>query len=152
MAKVLTGLIVLILVVYGLAMAIPLDPEEQRPGLKLSGELAEDQVGDWSSYGGPNKIWVQTNTWYGVPHSVTTISFATNGAFYVPCRDCDTKRWPRNVARDPRVRLKINGELYDRTAVRITDAAELSQVQAVLGGMMGGGSAEGIAVFRMDPR
>ena len=150
MAKVLVIVIALVAVLYGAALSIPFDPNEQRPGTKLSGELAANPSPDLSTYPSPKKIWVQTNTWYGIPHSVTTISFASNGQLYVPCRGCDQKRWPRNVARDSRVRLKIDGELYDRNAVRITDPAELQRLQGILASAMDG-SAEGIDVFRMDP-
>lgn len=136
MKKAALGLIVLLVILYGVALAVPLDPEEQRAGTRLSGALAEDQAPDWSSlYGGPKKIWVQTRTWYGIPHSVTTISFVHQGQLYVPCgRNCDTKRWPRNVARDPRVVLKIDGKRYERQAVRISDESERARLVLALAG------------------
>ena len=38
------------------------------------------------------------------------------------------KTWTRNVARDPRVRLKIAGKIYEATAVLMTDRAEVAEV------------------------
>lgn len=152
MGKVLIVVIALVALVYGVALSVPIEPEEQRPGMKLGGDLAADQIGDWSTYGGPKKIWVETNTWYGIPHSVTTISFAADGKFYVPCKDCDTKSWPRNVDSNPQVRLKIGDELYERTAVRVTDATDLARIRSHLSGLMKGGPTDDIAIFRMDPR
>ena len=32
--------------------------------------------------------------------------------------------WNRNVVRDPRVRLKIDGKIYERSAVLVEDPAE----------------------------
>ena len=38
------------------------------------------------------------------------------------------KAWTRNVARDPRVRLKIAGEIYEAMVVLMTDRAEVAEV------------------------
>lgn len=143
-ALVLLGVVV---VVYVVAIFIPFDPLEQRPGTRLSGALAADQQTDFAHLQGRNQIFVETRTWYLIPHSVTTTSWAADGAFYVPCGSCDKKRWPKNVQRDPRVRLKVNGELYERTAVRITDP---DRRRAVLG-IAPGEQLPDMAVFRMDP-
>ena len=148
MNKVALVLIALLAILYGVALTVPIEPEEQRPGTGLGGELAAEQATDWSFYSGPKKIWVQTRTWYGIPHSVTTTSFAVDGLLYVPCRDCETKRWPKNVARDPRVRLKIDGKLYERRAVPINDEAERARLVLALAGE----PRPNVSVFRMDPR
>jgi hypothetical protein len=145
--KVAVAGVILVVVLYGVARSVPIEPQEQRPGLKLGGEPAAEQDTDWAFYTGPKKIWVQTRTWYGIPHSVTTTSFVVDGALYVPCRDCETKRWPKNVARDPRVRLKIDGKLYERTAVPISDEAERARLVLQLAGE----ARPNVAVFRMDP-
>lgn len=138
----------LIVVAYLAALAIPIQPDERRPGTRLAGELVESPVSDWSFLSGQHKIYVQTQTWYLIPHSVTTVAWVTDNALYVPCGYCDGKRWPKNVARNPNVRLKIDDKLYDRRAVRITDPQESHRLLAAseLHGM------DGIAVFRMDPR
>jgi len=137
---------------YGLALAIPVDPEEQRPGLRLSGQMAANQSGEWSEYAGKSrKIWVQTATWYGIAHSVTTISFEVDGTVYVPCRDCEAKRWPRNVEGNPDVTLKIDSKLYERRAVPITAPADLARLRAALPAPPDV-PRERVAIFRIDPR
>ena len=147
MRKVILALVGIAVLVYLAAALIPYDPEERRPGARLSGDLAADQNPDWSFLEPRTQIYVETRTWYGIPHSVTTVSWASDGNLYVPCGRCDTKRWPRNVERDPHVRLKINGELYERQAVPITDAAELRRLL----GVPSSDSLPDVAVFRMDP-
>ena len=139
----------LLVVLYVAAIFVPFEPVERRPGTRLGGELAEVQNTDWSFVRGRKQIFVETQTWYLIPHSVTTTSWAVDGAFYVPCGDCDGKRWPKNVDRDPRVRLKIDGQLYERTAIRITDRAERNRL---LGGAAAGALPDSVAVYRMDPR
>ena len=137
---------VLVVVLYAIAIVVPVDPEERRPGTGLSGDLADDQNTDWRFVEGRTRAWVETHTRYLVPHSITVSAWADEGKLYVGCRDCDTKVWPRNVARDDRVRVKIGDSIYKRRAIRITDPDERA---AVLGPAA---SRPGFAVFRMDPR
>ena len=146
--KLLIGAVGLLVVVCLVLLVVPIDPVERTPGTRLGGELAADQAPRWTDYG-RKQIAVQTRTWYGVPHSVTTTSWVdAAGDLYVPCRQCDGKRWPKNVARDNRVRLKIDGLLYDRRAIRITDESE----RALVLGRVGRDARPGTAVFRMVPR
>ena len=137
---------VAVVVLYVTAIVLPVDPEERRPGTRLSGGLAVDQDTDWSFVEGRTRAWVETHTRYLVPHSITVSAWADDGELYVGCRECDTKIWPRNVARDDRVRIKIGDSIYKRRAIRITDPDERA---AVLGPAA---SRPGFAVFRMDPR
>ena len=139
----------LLLVLYVAAIFVAFEPEERRPGTHLGGDLAEVQDTDWSFLRGRNQIFVETRTWYLIPHSVTTTSWVVDETLYVPCGGCESKRWPKNVQRDPRVRLKINDELYERTAVLITDATERRRI---LRTPAGESLPEGVAVYRMDPR
>ncbi|MDE0659742.1 MAG: hypothetical protein OXI79_08865 [Gammaproteobacteria bacterium] len=137
---------VLVVVLYLIAIVLPIDPLERRPGTSLSGDLAVDQDTDWGFVEGRTRAWIETHTRYLVPHSITVSAWADNGNLYVGCRECDTKIWPRHVARDDRVRIRIGDWIYKRRAIRITDPAER---KAVLGPAA---DRPGLAVFRMDPR
>ncbi|MYK45953.1 MAG: hypothetical protein F4029_06975 [Gammaproteobacteria bacterium] len=137
---------VLVVVLYLIAIVLPIDPVERRPGTSLSGDLAVDQDTDWGFVEGRTRAWIETHTRYLVPHSITVSAWADNGNLYVGCRECDTKIWPRHVARDDRVRIRIGAWIYKRRAIRITDPAER---KAVLGPAA---DRPGLAVFRMDPR
>lgn len=101
------------------------------PGLWLSGNLETAPVADWSFTDGIQTVKVQTNTWYLIPHSVTTWCIAYNGQLYLATSGAATREWPRNVARDPHVRLKVAGKLYDRTLLVVTDPAEREAVLQV---------------------
>ena len=104
-------------------LSAPIDPMGRIAGTRLGGPLAADQDPTWTDYG-RRQIAVETRTSYGIRHSVTTTSWVADGNLYVPCARCDGKRWPANVARDNRVRLKIDGQIYKRHAIRITDPPE----------------------------
>jgi hypothetical protein len=127
MKKIALTVIGLVIVLYLIALIIPIDPDEQRPGTRLSGDWASEAP-NWLALGERAQLQVQTHPWYGIPHSVTTTSFVVDGTLYVPCARCPTKRWPKNVAQDPQVVIKANGQLYAGLAERVTDVAILHAI------------------------
>ena len=148
MRKVASAVLGFMAVLYVAAIFVPFEPDERRPGTRLGGELVAASTDDWSFLADRNKIYVETRTWYLIPHSVTTIAWATDNVLYVPCGNCDAKRWPKNVARDANVRLKIGDRLYERRAVRLRDDEEIRQALHAPGAH----ALKDVAVFRMDPR
>jgi hypothetical protein len=113
-----------------------------RPGLWLRGEVVTTPVRDWSFVNelehpgrNTNTILVETRTPYFIPHSVRVVPFVRNGQLYIHSYQDrmgvefpKDKAWTSNVARDPRVRLKIGGKLYEMTVVLIADRAEAAAV------------------------
>jgi hypothetical protein len=143
------------------------EPQDRRPGLWLSGEVASEPVADWAWSDAHSEIFLETRTWYGVPHSVTVVCAADGARLYVPSlyRDGggwpDAKYWNRNVARDPNVRLGIGDRLYERKAVLVTDEAERDRALAAFARkypfwaeLAAKPHAERLpfAIVRMDPR
>jgi len=121
---------VLAAVVAASALVVACSPHDRRPGTWLSGELVEEPVTDWSFTDEVQEIFVETRTWYGIPHSVTTVCAADGANLYVPSvyfeggEFPEARFWNRNVVRDPRVRVQIGDRLYQRRAVLIEGAAE----------------------------
>ena len=103
------------------------EPQDQSPGLWLTGELATEPVADWSFTEQHEEIFVQTRSPWLIPHSVTTYCATYNDSFYLFSAYYgggdfpDLRRWNKNVVRDPRVRLKIGGQLFDQTLSYIDD-------------------------------
>src|SRR5262245_38690606 len=150
-----------------LAVLVGCAPRDRRPGLWLSGELVREPVGDWSFTDAEQLIFVETRTWYGIPHSVTTVCATEGGALYVPSvysgggEFPEARFWNRNVVRDPRVRLQIGGRLYERQAVVVDDEAERATAIAAFArkypfwrDLVAKPEAERpqVFLFRMDPR
>jgi hypothetical protein len=112
------------------------EPSDRRPGLWLRGEVVAEPVSDWSFTSDVQEIFVETRTWYGIPHSVTTVCAADGADLFVPSvyfeggEYPDARFWNRNVARDPRVRLGIAGRLYERRAVLVTGPEERARALA----------------------
>jgi hypothetical protein len=104
------------------------------PGLWLSGEVVTTPVTDWSFVSQYKTDKVQTRTWYGIPHSVTTGFILHDGQLYltsmfpagVPYPD--GKSWVKNVMRDPHVRLKFGNNLYECVLSPVTDPNERAAV------------------------
>jgi hypothetical protein len=48
-----------------------------------------------------------------------------DGGLYVNAGDTETQ-WVKNMTEDPRVRLRVDGVLYELRAERVTDADEIS--------------------------
>lgn len=113
---------------------IGLDPHERRPGLWLAGERVTTPVTDWSFTDQYPTIYLETRTRYLLPHSVTITCVAHAGQLYLTSvfREGSPfpqgKRWTADVMRDPHVRLKIGGRVYDRTLALVTDPVERAAV------------------------
>ena len=122
--KVIGVVVVFLVVALVVARAMGLNPHERVPGLWLSGKVDATPVTDWSYTDSIKTDELQTNTWYGLPHSVTTWNIAYNGQLYLATSGAATRSWPHNVARDPHVRLKIGDKLFDCTLVVVTDPTE----------------------------
>lgn len=133
------GLLVLCLIVALIVLRMTgLDPSDKHgtPGLWLKGNLVTAPVNDWSFTDPIQLIQVQTNTWYGIPHSVNTWCVDYNNTLYLtsvypPGVTVPNRTWNKDVARDPHVRLRIAGNLYDRTLTPVTDPADRAAILAV---------------------
>lgn len=113
------------------------------PGLWLPGEVVREPVHDWDwvyEVDHPvrgNTIMLETRTWYGVPHSVTINATVRGEELYIGGSEQDfrlekefpeSKAWWANIERDPRVRLKIDGRIYEMTAVLVADRAKVAEL------------------------
>ena len=103
-----------------------MEPVDRRPGLRLGGEVVEEGGGDWSFTDAHREIAIETRSPWLLPHSVTIVCSAKDGRFFIGARDPDGKRWVKNVDRDPDVRLKIGGRVYEQRLVALEDAEDVT--------------------------
>jgi len=121
------SLIVIALFTILSLLIVGYEPQDQSPGLWLTGELATEPVADWSFTEQHGEIFVQTRSPWFIPHSVTAYCATYNDSFYLFSAYYgggdfpDLRRWNKNVVRDPRVRLKIGDQLFDQTLSYIND-------------------------------
>jgi len=110
------------------------------PGLWLSGEVVAEPVTNWdwiNEVNDPvrgNTIMLETRTWYGIPHSVVINALPRGNELYFSGSEQDfrlernfpdSKRWWANIERDPRVRMKIDGRIYEMTVVHMANRNEI---------------------------
>ena len=125
--------IVLVLRVVGV------DPQDQRPGLWLAGDVADSPVSDWTFTDEYYEIYLQTNTPYLIPHSVTVYCATLEGnlyllsAYYTGGTFPEMRSWNRNIVRDPRIRLRIGGQLFDQRVSYVSDELIRRPVYDALG-------------------
>jgi len=113
------------------------------PGLWLKGEVVREPVPNWdwvSEVNHPirkNSIMLETRAWYGLPHSVTINLVPRGDRLYVSGSEQgsrldkqfpNSKSWWANIERDPRVRMKIDGKIYEMTVALVADRAEVAQL------------------------
>jgi hypothetical protein len=128
--KILGGIGLCLVVLLVIFRITGFDPNGGRPGLWLKGNLVTAPVTDWSFTETIPYIKIQTESWYGLPHSVTINCMIANGQLYLvsPVPAGEHRSWDDNVMRDPRVRLKIGDNLYDRTLSVVADPSERQSV------------------------
>ena len=113
-----------------------LEPKGERPGFGISGELKTEAVTDWSFTDDIEEIVIETRTWYRLPHSVTIWCVSIDGALFVGAGFPDfpeERHWVSAVKRDPNVRLRIAGKIYERRLELITDPERTDFVDRAFG-------------------
>jgi hypothetical protein len=96
------------------------------PGGPLSGEAERGPDPDWSFAQDIDPIEIQIAS--SPPRSIFTGVVVYKGALYVPVTLAPLKRWPQVVSKDPCVVARIEGRLFEREAVPVTEPEVLGQL------------------------
>ena len=96
------------------------------PGLWLKGDTVTTPVNDWSFTDQIQTIKIQTQTPFLLPHSVSIWCAVHNDNLYVT--SYRGRLWVEDAIRDPHVRLKINGQIYERSLSLVSDPDEKAAV------------------------
>ncbi|MBM3778882.1 MAG: hypothetical protein FJW23_11730 [Acidimicrobiia bacterium] len=130
--RLLGAVVVVLLLLIGYARVFGFDPGPWRPGLWLTGEVAETPT-DWSfikEIGGPTAIETKERFFPGLVYSLTSSRFVHNGHLYLGSgyatgvKMPGGRHWNQNIIADPRVRVRIDGKLYDGKLVYVDDKDE----------------------------
>ncbi len=96
------------------------------PGGYLLGKVVEEPVKDWSFANQVPLCQIQISAI--LPHSLNLNCMATSpGNLYLSCSNCGSKYWSRAVLKNPRSRLRMNGNVYPVDLTRVTDPMEMDQ-------------------------
>jgi hypothetical protein len=108
------------------------------PGGELAGEAAPAPA-DWSFAGDYGTAQLETKP--DEPYSVNLAYTIVDGSVYINAGDTETQ-WVKNIAADPRVRLRVEGVIYELRAERVEEPAEIERFAAAWTSQ---------SVFRRDP-
>jgi len=109
----------------------PQGPLGVLPGGPLAGDLVTEPVADWRFTDDDVTVAIETRgDW--IDHSVTVMAMAGGPVLYVHSRQGDRKTWVKNIARDPHVRIGVDGHIYRGRAVRVLDSAEAERASRAL--------------------
>ncbi len=123
--KTLAGILLLLSGV----LLVGCQPEDQTPGLWLSGNHVETFPEDWSFSNEFGEISIEVGTPYFIPHSVTIWCVEVDGDLYIAAASAADKNWPGWVDADPNVVLKVGENVYEAKLETIKDMALLKPVQ-----------------------
>ena len=136
------------------AWALGCGPIGPLPGGRLSGQLATAPIEDWSFAGKVEKIQLETRP--DDPYSVNIWFVAQGPRLWVAAGGGGKSGWGKNLIADPRARLRIDDNLYERKAVRVDEQAEIDEVlvlyQTKYDYQRDPEEKSEAVLFRMDPR
>ena len=118
------------------AFAVGCGPLGPIPGGRLSGEPGPSVVPSWESVSDDETAQLETRP--SDPHSVNTWFVGIGPALYIPTsmilgpKEPDGRSWVAHVSAAPEVRVRIDGVVYERIAVRVTDPGEYDRARAAL--------------------
>ena len=104
-----------------LVLALGCDPISMLPGGALSGTVRPTPA-DWSFTDSVEIVQLETRP--EDPYSVNIWGVAAGGGFYVASGRGESSAWVGHLSEDPRVRLRVNEDLYELRAARSDDPSE----------------------------
>ena len=117
-------------IAIALTVACSIEPSDERPGLGLPGEVHQRPVEDWSFTEDSGEVFIETVTSYWIPHSVTVWCVTVGSELYISADYADRKSWVANVARNPNVRLKIKGKVYEQKLIPVADPVTIASIDS----------------------
>lgn len=113
------------------SLALACRPIGPIPGGRLSGEIVTDPVADWSFASEAETLQLETRP--DDPYSVNVWFVAQGSSLWVAAGGGEKSRWVQNAGGDSRVRLRIDGKIYERMAVRVSEQTDLDAIVALYG-------------------
>lgn len=117
----------LVVIVGSLLLSACDGPLPFMAGGELSGQVAEIPP-NWQL--AENSAVAQLETRPDDPYSINLTYVQMDDRFYIYAGDTRTN-WVQHIEQDPRVRIRIDGTIYEADAIRVRDADELGKFASV---------------------
>ena len=115
---------------FVLLAAVACSPKDERPGLWLQGDEITTTVRDWRFTDEIEEIAIETRAWYLLAHSTTIWCVQHEGNLYVGSYGTEKKFWEKNIARDPRAKIRIEDKIYSAVITLVEDSALSQQLDS----------------------
>ena len=89
------------------------------PGGRLSGDVATGLPVDWSFADGEKTVQLETRP--SAPYSVNLWGVSIGDRFYLASGSGGEANWVEHIAKDPNVRLRVGGTIYELRAIRVSN-------------------------------
>ena len=136
-----------------LLLATACGPLVMIPGGQLSG-TAKPAPDSWAFTDAVDVVQLETRP--DDPYSVNVWTIATGDHLYVVAGYGDETTWARHIEADPRIRLKVEDDVYELRAERTDDDAEIdSFLEAAIAKYdfeLEEGQREQAILYRLSPR
>ena len=123
------------------------------PGGELSGQVAATPA-DWAFTDAVDTVQLETRP--EDPYSVNVWMVVADGVPYIAAGGGAESAWPTHIAADPRVRLRVEGTIYELNAVRTEAdadrAAFLGAAEQKYDFDPTEQDTDGAVLFRLEPR
>jgi hypothetical protein len=103
------------------------------PGGAFVGPVNPERNPDWSGVEEVIELEIRPSK----PWSLSIWAVVVDGELYSPSAYGARRRWPAVALADPRVRLRTNGQIYERTLERVTDPVLKKRVGAAVAARYG---------------
>jgi hypothetical protein len=103
------------------------------PGGAFVGPVNPEPQPDWSQVEKVIELEIRPSR----PWSLSVWAVDIDGELYVPSRAGARRRWPAAALADPRVRVRTNGQIYERRIERVTDPPQRERVARAIAGRYG---------------
>ena len=107
------------------------------PGGAFRGAVNPESRPSWA----PEKV-IELEIRPAKPWSLSIWAVVVDGELYSPSAFGERRRWPKVALADPRVRVRTNGQIYERTLERVTDPVLKKKVAEAVAARYGFDAAE----------
>ncbi len=141
------------------ALVLACGPMGPIPGGRLRGTVVEPSPTEWSHVEAERTVQLETRP--DDPHSINIWTGVVDGRLYIASSlirgpdEPEERDWVQHVLADPRVRLRVDGRIYELKATRVEDPALVETVrEAMIAKYDVKPDAHSSAawVFRLEPR
>ena len=102
----------LVIILTALIALVGCEPGDYRAGAWLSGEEVDTPVTNWTFTDVFHDCFIESDTWYVIPHSVKLWCAEHEGEIYVGSYGEGKRTWEKHILSNGEGALRVDGRLY----------------------------------------